>query len=146
MTSIQYKRTRKMSSEPLEEAKRAFLASLLQVVLQKLKWDEESDPEDMDDDDKLAFEDLRKVCLHFKCNTSRSTQLQDLRTFMDAAFVIEPGLVSEALSNLALSTLNACQSGVQVKWHDAELAVYIVYIFGEINKSERSGISPHDVR
>ena len=54
---------------------------------------------------------------------------------MDAAFVIEPGLVSEALSNLALSTLNACQNGVQVKWHDAELAVYIVYIFGEINKS-----------
>lgn len=55
---------------------------------------------------------------------------------MDAAFVIEPGLVSEALSNLALNTLNAYQSGVQVKWHDAELAVYIVFIFGEINKSE----------
>lgn len=54
---------------------------------------------------------------------------------MDAAFVIEPSLVSEALSNLALRTLNAFQSGVKVEWHDAELAVYAVYIFGEINKS-----------
>ena len=55
---------------------------------------------------------------------------------MDAAFVIEPGLVSDALSHLALSTLNAYQSGMPVKWNDAELAVYIVFIFGEINKSE----------
>lgn len=31
------------------------------MVLQKLKWDEESDPEDMDEDDNSAFEDLRKV-------------------------------------------------------------------------------------
>lgn len=55
---------------------------------------------------------------------------------MDAAFVIDPGLVSDSLSNLALSTMSAYQNGVHVKWHDAELAVYVVYIFGEINKSE----------
>lgn len=54
---------------------------------------------------------------------------------MDAAFVIDPNLVSEALSNLALSTLNTYQSGAPVKWNDAELAVYVVFIFGEINKS-----------
>jgi exportin-T len=26
-----------------------------------MKWDEDSDPEDIDDDDKAAFEGLRKV-------------------------------------------------------------------------------------
>lgn len=69
---------------------------------------------------------------------------------MDAAFVIDPGLVSESLSNLSLNTLNAYQSGVPVKWHDAELAIYIIYIFGEINKSKSSlasdprlGADPH---
>ncbi|THH00220.1 hypothetical protein EW026_g2257 [Hermanssonia centrifuga] len=118
-----YKKARKSSSEPLDESRRSFLISLLTVILQKLKWDEEADPEDMDDDDKVAFEDLRK----------------DLRTFMDATFVIDQGLVSDALSTLALNTMNAYQRGVSVKWNDAELAVYIVYIYGEINKTGSKG-------
>lgn len=61
LTLSQYKRVRKSSTEPLDDEKRGFLASLLQVVLQKLKWDDEADPEEMDEDDKVAFEDLRKV-------------------------------------------------------------------------------------
>lgn len=36
--------------------------SLLQVILEKFKWDKDDDPDDMDEDDKAAFEDLRKVC------------------------------------------------------------------------------------
>lgn len=58
---------------------------------------------------------------------------------MDAALVIDPELVTDALSNLALNTLNAYQNGANVKWHDAELAVYVVFIFGEINKSRSLG-------
>ncbi len=58
---LQYKRQRKSSTDPLEPSKRSFLSSLLTVILEKLKWDEESDPEDMDEDDKAAFEGLRKV-------------------------------------------------------------------------------------
>ena len=57
----QYKRQRKSSTEPLDASKRTFLSSLLSVILEKLKWDEESDPEEMDEDDKAAFEELRKV-------------------------------------------------------------------------------------
>ncbi|KAI0091175.1 ARM repeat-containing protein [Irpex rosettiformis] len=118
-----YKRVRKSTSEPLDETRRSFLTQLLSVVLEKLKWEEDSDPEDMDEDDKAEFEQLRK----------------DLRTFMDAVFVIDQGLVSDALSNLALSTMNAYKSGAPVKWNDAELAVYIVYFFGEINKTGTKG-------
>ncbi|THH18865.1 hypothetical protein EUX98_g8885 [Antrodiella citrinella] len=118
-----YKRQRKSSSDPLDDTKRSFLNSLLNVILQKLKWDEEADPEDVDEDDRGAFEELRK----------------DLRTFMDSALVIDQQLVSDALSSLALNTLNAFQNGVQVKWHDAELAIYLVYIFGEINKTGSKG-------
>jgi hypothetical protein len=57
----QYKRARKLSSEPLDDSKRTFLASLLEVILEKMKWDESVDPDDIDEDDKVAFEDLRKV-------------------------------------------------------------------------------------
>lgn len=58
---LQYKRIRKTSSEPLDGSKRSFLTSLLNVILEKLKWDEGSDPGDMDEDDRAAFEELRKV-------------------------------------------------------------------------------------
>ncbi|CAL1716709.1 unnamed protein product [Somion occarium] len=118
-----YKRMRKTSSEPLDEQKRSFLTSLLRVILEKLKWEEDADPEDMDEEEKAEFDELRK----------------DLRTFMDAALVIDQNLVTNALSNLALNTLNAYRNGVTVKWHDAELAVYIVFIFGEINKTGGKG-------
>lgn len=61
LPSWQYKRFRKSSSEPLDDTKRSFLSSLLRVILNKLKWDEDADPEDMDEDDKAAFEELRRV-------------------------------------------------------------------------------------
>lgn len=51
-----------MSSEPIDDSKKSFLISLLKVILDKMKWDEEADPDDMDEDDKTAFEGLRKVC------------------------------------------------------------------------------------
>ncbi|PCH42166.1 ARM repeat-containing protein [Wolfiporia cocos MD-104 SS10] len=118
-----YKRSRKTSLEPLDESKRTFLTSLLRVILEKLKWAEDDNPEDMDEDDKAVFEDLRK----------------DLRTFLDAVFVIEQSLVAEALRSLVMNTLTAYGSGSALKWNDAELAIYLVYSFGEINKSGSKG-------
>ncbi|KAK7033114.1 Exportin-T [Favolaschia claudopus] len=111
-----YKRIRKTSSAPIDDNKRSFLTSLLQVILIKLKWDEEADLED--DEDTAAFEGTRK----------------ELRVFMDGILVVDQDLVTEAVRSLALSTISAFQTGVAVKWNDAELGVYLVYIFGEINK------------
>jgi exportin-T len=56
-----------MSTDPLEESKRSFLVSLLQVIMQKMKWDDEEDPDDLDEDDYTAFETLRKVASHITC-------------------------------------------------------------------------------
>ena len=50
--------------------------------------------------------------------------------------MIDQDLVTDAVRTLALNTLSAYRNGVSVKWHDAELAIYLVYIFGEINKSK----------
>ncbi|EIN04838.1 ARM repeat-containing protein [Punctularia strigosozonata HHB-11173 SS5] len=120
-----YKRSRKVSTDPLDDARRSFLSSLLSVILEKLKWEETDNPEDMDEDDRSAFEGLRK----------------DLRTFMDAILIIDQDLVTAAVRNLAISTLSAYQSGTHVKWNDAELAIYLVFIFGEINKTGGKGRS-----
>jgi exportin-T len=59
---------------------------------------------------------------------------------MDSVLVIDPSLVTGAVQTLAMNTLSAYQNGVAVKWNDAELAVYLVYIFGEINKCEPTSI------
>lgn len=51
-----------MSSEALDDATRSFLRSLLDVILQKMRWDKDADPADPDEDDVVAFYGLRKVC------------------------------------------------------------------------------------
>ncbi|KAI0049750.1 KapM protein [Auriscalpium vulgare] len=117
-----YKRGRKVSTD---EEKRTFLVSLLSVILDKMKWVEDVDLEDIDDDDKAAFELLRK----------------DLRSFMDSVLSIDQDLVTEAVRAQALKTLSAYSSGVSVKWNDAELAIYLIFIFGEINKTSGKGRS-----
>jgi exportin-T len=61
---------------------------------------------------------------------------------MDAVLVIDQDLVTEAVRTLSLNTLAAYQGGLPLKWHDAELAIYLVYIFGEINKCEVSFVTP----
>lgn len=118
-----YKRSRKVSTDPLEESKRSFLVSLLQVIMQKMKWDDEEDPTDLDDDDFSAFETLRK----------------DLKLSMDAVFTIDQDLVTNAVRTLSLQTLSAYRNGILLNWNDAELAVYLVYIFGEIVKTGGKG-------
>ncbi|KAJ7637739.1 armadillo-type protein [Mycena polygramma] len=117
VTLSSYKRILRTSTG-LDDNKQSFLTSLLQVILTKMKWDEEIDLEDPDEDDNAEFENLRK----------------ELRTFMDSIIVIDQSLVTEAVRSLALNTIGAFRNGITVKWNDAELAIYLVYIFGEINK------------
>ncbi|KAF8656825.1 hypothetical protein AX16_002373 [Volvariella volvacea WC 439] len=117
-----YKRQRKTGT-PISTEMRTFLTSLLEVILVKMKWDEEADPEDAEDDDNAEFDKLRK----------------DLRGFLDSILVIDSDLVAEALRVLALNSISAYRNGVPLKWNDAELGVYLVYIFGDINKSGGKG-------
>lgn len=50
-----------MSSDALDNDTRSFLSSLLDVVLRKMRWDKDEDPADLDEDDVVAFDGLRKV-------------------------------------------------------------------------------------
>ena len=44
-----------------------------------------------------------------------SIRLQDLRTFLDAVFQVNPGMVTDAMTNLAITTFNAYRNGVPPK-------------------------------
>jgi hypothetical protein len=54
---------------------------------------------------------------------------------MDSVLSIDQDLVIEAIRTDALQTLQLHASGTPIKWNDAELAIYLIFIFGEINKS-----------
>ncbi|KAH9031084.1 ARM repeat-containing protein [Lactarius hengduanensis] len=120
-----YKRSRKLSTEPLDEQKRGFLASLQAVILKKMKWEDSADLDDIDEDDRAAFEVLRK----------------ELRSLMDSVLSIDQELVVGAIRTHALQTLQLYASGAAINWNDAELAIYLIFIYGEINKSSTKGRS-----
>ncbi|QRV89824.1 exportin-T protein [Ceratobasidium sp. AG-Ba] len=116
---VVYKRAKKNSPQThLTSAKRAFLVQTLEILLQKMRWDPDSDPDDLDDDDRGAFENLRS----------------DLRLFLDSISAIDEELVTSAIKVLAMNTLG--QDGVG--WADAELAVYLVYLYGEFQKGDKN--------
>ncbi|KAJ3999466.1 armadillo-type protein [Lentinula boryana] len=136
-----YKRFRKVSTAPIDADKRDFLASLLRVILEKMKWDVEADPSDVDDDDNDEFERLRKV-IHFCLSVSVADsypEIQELRIFMDSVLAIDQDLVTDAVRQFALTTIETYKNGVEIKWNEAELGIYLVYIFGEINKTGGKG-------
>ena len=61
--------------------------------------------------------------------------VQDLRSFLDSILSVDQDLVTDAVQRLAINTITAYQNGLSLKWNDAELGIYLVFIFGEINKS-----------
>ena len=58
---------------------------------------------------------------------------------LDSIVVIDQDMAIEAIRKLVLDTLAAYETGSQLKWNDAELAIYLIYIFGEINKCRYQG-------
>ncbi|KAF8589812.1 ARM repeat-containing protein [Ramaria rubella] len=119
---LAYKRYKKANpEEPISPEKRAFLNQTLETILEKMKWDEEDDPDDMDEDDLAAFDLLRK----------------DLRVFLDSIQTLDNDLVTGMIHSVAITTLTAFEGGVNLKWQDAELAIHLVYLYGEIIKGQK---------
>ncbi|CAE7129203.1 unnamed protein product [Rhizoctonia solani] len=118
---VVYKRAKKNSPQThLTVPKRTFLMQTLEILLQKMRWNPDDDPDELDDDDRGAFETLRG----------------DLRLFLDSISAIDEELVTSAIKTLAMNTLTRADDSVG--WADAELSVYLVYLYGEFQKGDRS--------
>jgi len=50
--------------------KRAFLETTLGILIEKLKWDEDDEPDEMDQDDLMMFEGIRKVSVFLLLHSS----------------------------------------------------------------------------
>ncbi|KAF8753377.1 ARM repeat-containing protein [Rhizoctonia solani] len=118
---VVYKRAKKNSPQThLTSSKRTFLTQTLEILLQKMRWNPEDDPDELDDEDRAAFETLRS----------------DLRLFLDSISAIDEELVTSAIKALAMNTLSIVDE--TIGWADAELSVYLVYLYGEFQKGDRS--------
>ncbi|KAJ3898860.1 hypothetical protein F5879DRAFT_994339 [Lentinula edodes] len=58
---------------------------------------------------------------------------------MDSILAIDQDLVTDAVRQFALTTIEAYKNRAEIKWNDAELGIYLVYMFGEINKTGGKG-------
>lgn len=68
--TTQLKKIKRMSPHEITDDTRAFVAQTLSVILQKMKWDEFQSFDDMDEDDRHAFETLRKVSVLAVCKVA----------------------------------------------------------------------------
>ncbi len=112
---------------PLPSEKRLFLSSLLEIIVRRMEWGDDLDWEISGD--AGDSEDEVNIFLLLRTN---------LRGFIDQIAQIDKELYVEVIAAIVLSTLETLGSRGPgaVSWQQAELAVHLVYIFGEILRSE----------
>nr|ODN95651.1 exportin-T [Cryptococcus depauperatus CBS 7855] len=110
----------------LSSERRQFLASMLDVLIRQLAWPEDTDweapgNEDDTDEDIALFKNFRGSC----------------RSFIESIAQIDRSLHTEVVARMVASTLDTYASGgaASVPWQQAELALHLVYTFGEVSKS-----------
>lgn len=112
------KRRRKAGALP--EPYLGALASLVDVVLRKMQWDDgaegvDCDEDDDDDDETAHFIALRK----------------SLQVILAAVAAIDEAIFAERVQSLIVGTLGALPGG-GVSWQRAEVAVYAAYFYVEV--------------
>ncbi|KIM27530.1 hypothetical protein M408DRAFT_329975 [Serendipita vermifera MAFF 305830] len=117
-----YKKAKQASPDThMTAEKRTFLEEMLGVLLDMLKWDEDDEPEIFDEDDIIMFENTRK----------------DVRKIMDMIYVLDNDLVTSAISQQAQSALDLYEGGANLPWNQAELAIYLVFMYGELGGKDK---------
>lgn len=95
-----------------------MLAPILNAIIRKMRYDETSTWGNEDEQaDEAEFQELRR-------------KLQNLQKTIAA---IDHALYMEVLSNLVANTFQTLdQQGAQMDWRDLDLALYEMYLFGEL--------------
>ena len=53
---------------------------------------------------------------------------------MESILNIDEELVNSCVQTLTLNTLQTCQNSGAISWQEVELAVHLVYLYGELQK------------
>nr|XP_019009359.1 exportin-T [Kwoniella pini CBS 10737]OCF48140.1 exportin-T [Kwoniella pini CBS 10737] len=112
---------------PLTPQRREFLSSMLDILIRQLAWPEDAEweapgTEEDSNDDLASFLHFRTYC----------------RSYIESIAQIDKSLHTEVVARIVLATLDAYQAGGEaaVPWQQAELALHLIYTFGELSKSD----------
>lgn len=125
---------------PLSEERRQFLSSLLDILIRQLAWPRDAEweaptGEEPDLGDELATMQAKRIVSRLLIHPLTS---QACRSFIESISQLDRNLHTEVVARIVVSTLEALQSGgpSAVSWQQAELALHLVYTFGEMTKSK----------
>ncbi len=140
-----YKKARRRGAE-LTGARAEFLANLIGVAIQKMKFDDEAEwpassfgageeDDDEEDEDDAKFLDMRR----------------NLQVIVGGIAAIDDKLFSSSVAQLVLSTFasfeaSAAGTGPQLSWQQIELALYVILFYGDVmttaTAAPKVGLSP----
>ncbi|KAI8984344.1 armadillo-type protein [Mycotypha africana] len=122
----------KKQMQPFSQGQHEFLGSLLNVITMKLRYDDETewnDDEDEPEEEALFFE-MRK----------------NLRIFAEHIANINEELFIGYIHSSVMSTFNKYKAGNELNWRDVELCLYILYCYGEaLPKAAMIFVTPNDI-
>jgi len=124
-----YKKAKKANETifTLPADKKEFVNTLLEAIVRRMQWKVDAewgmageDDDDVDPEEIEAFMEMRRM----------------LRSVVDAIAEIDPELFNNKVGGLVMDIYNAIRSNgpASVSWQQAELAVYMTYVFGETQK------------
>ncbi|ORX37714.1 tRNA binding protein [Kockovaella imperatae] len=111
--------------KPLSPETRSLMSTILDTSLRKLAWPTDSDWEAPTADEPDPDDDLAQIRL------VRTT----CRSFIESVAQIDKDLHTDIVARIVLSTFDALARSETVPWQQAELALHLVYTFGELNKA-----------
>ncbi|KAI8097196.1 armadillo-type protein [Halteromyces radiatus] len=107
----------KKAMQQFTQAQRELLGSLLSVVIRKMKYDEDTEWGNDEDEpeEEALFTELRK----------------NLRVFADHVASIDEDLYVSYVHSTIMETINNFKSGAELDWREVELCLYVLYTYGE---------------
>ncbi|KAK6001603.1 hypothetical protein QM012_002934 [Aureobasidium pullulans] len=101
----------------LPDQYRAMLQPILDTIILKMKYDETADwGAESDQTDEAEFQELRRR----------------LHVLQQAVAAVDENMYMETLSRVVATTFNRISSDNKPNWRDLDLALYEMYLFGEL--------------
>ncbi|KAI8980264.1 armadillo-type protein [Pilobolus umbonatus] len=108
-----------------------FMASLLNVVIVKMRYDDETDwgTDEDEPEEEALFVELRK----------------NLKIFAEHISAINEDLYVRYIHSFVMDTINKYKAGTELNWRDVELCLYVLYSYGEaLSKASMVFVLPND--
>ncbi|KAI9474086.1 MAG: armadillo-type protein [Benjaminiella poitrasii] len=111
-----FKRQKKQM-QAFSQGQHEFLGSLLNVVILKMRYDDETDWNDDEDEpeEEALFFEMRK----------------NLRIFAEHISAINEELYVGYVHSFVMSIFKKYEAGTELNWRDVELCLYVLYCYGE---------------